>query len=116
MTEALLLFQSILLLPWFERTSFVLALTKVDLFEEKLPHSPVSRYFPDYTGSDLDSESVRNFFIRKFLALNHEESTIIHVLCVDATNTDHVRKELRKIEELVSGRAGSVGIYDRGLD
>ena len=27
-------------------------LNKIDLFAEKLPHSPLGDYFPDYTGGD----------------------------------------------------------------
>lgn len=87
---------------WCKSSLVVLFLTKLDLFEKKLPHSPVSKYFPDYTGSDTDSESAREFFISKFLSMNRVQGRAIHVLCVDATNTDHVRKELRKLEVLLS--------------
>lgn len=102
MQEALLLFESLMSLTWFKSSLVVLFLTKLDLFEKKLPHSPVSKYFPDYTGSDTDSESAREFFISKFLSMNRVQGRTIHVLCVDATNTDHVRKELRKLEVLLS--------------
>ena len=41
--------------PLCSRTSYVLVrkilfLNKIDLFAEKLPVSPLSDYFPDYTG------------------------------------------------------------------
>lgn len=102
MREALLQFEALMSFTWFKSSLIVLFLTKLDLFEKKLPKSPISEYFPDYTGSDTDSESAREFFISKFLSLNLKEGKTIHVLCVDATNTDHVRKELRKLEILLS--------------
>lgn len=102
MQEALLLFESLTSGGWFRRSLIILFLTKLDLFEKKLRHSPVSKYFPDYTGSDTDSESVREFFINKFLSMALKGGRTIHVLCVDATNTDQVRKEFRKLEILLS--------------
>lgn len=108
MEEALRLFELMISLTWSKGSSIVLLLTKLDLFEKKLPHSPVRNYIPEYAGSDVDSEGAKEFFIRTFLSLNHEESRSIHVRCVSATNTDHVREELRKIESLVSGKLPQV--------
>ena len=53
MQEALTLFDSICNSKWFTSTSMILFLNKVDLFKEKLTKSPLSDYFPDYTGTPL---------------------------------------------------------------
>ena len=50
MQEALTLFDSICNSRWFEKTSIILFLNKIDIFREKLPSSPMVDYFPDYTG------------------------------------------------------------------
>jgi guanine nucleotide-binding protein G(i) subunit alpha len=50
MQEALTLFDSICNSRWFVKTSIILFLNKIDLFAEKLPHSPMGDYFPDYMG------------------------------------------------------------------
>ena len=55
MQDSRLLFEWIMSLARFKYSHIVLFLTKVDLFEKKVPHAPVSDYFPDYTGSDMDS-------------------------------------------------------------
>jgi guanine nucleotide-binding protein G(i) subunit alpha len=52
MQEALTLFDSICNSRWFVKTSIILFLNKIDLFKEKLPLSPMSKYFPDFTGGD----------------------------------------------------------------
>lgn len=50
MQEALTLFDSICNSKWFVKTSIILFLNKIDLFKDKLPKSPLSKYFPDYEG------------------------------------------------------------------
>lgn len=51
MAEALTLFDSICNSRWFVKTSMILFLNKIDLFKDKLPKSPMGKYFPDYTGN-----------------------------------------------------------------
>ncbi|KAL3318400.1 Guanine nucleotide-binding protein G(i) subunit alpha-1 [Cichlidogyrus casuarinus] len=48
--ESMNLFDSICNNKWFQKTSIILFLNKKDLFEKKLCTSPLSTYFPDYTG------------------------------------------------------------------
>jgi hypothetical protein len=48
MQEALTLFDSICNSRWFVKTSIILFLNKIDLFREKLPHSPLDHYFPEF--------------------------------------------------------------------
>src|SRR4051794_27105646 len=50
MMESLVLFDSVVNSRWFMRTSIILFLNKVDLFKQKLSRSPLSNYFPDYSG------------------------------------------------------------------
>jgi guanine nucleotide-binding protein subunit alpha len=48
--EALDLFHSICQSQWFTRTAVQLVFNKTDLFREKLKHSPLEVYFPDFQG------------------------------------------------------------------
>ena len=50
MHEALTLFDSICNSRWFIKTSIILFLNKIDRFKEKLPISPLNKYFPDFDG------------------------------------------------------------------
>ena len=53
MVESLKLFDSIVNNEWFVGTSVILFLNKKDLFEEKIPHSPITIIFDDYTGKQV---------------------------------------------------------------
>lgn len=50
MLESIALFESIVNSRWFNNTSVMLFLNKVDLFKEKVLRVPLERYFPDYGG------------------------------------------------------------------
>lgn len=52
MQEALTLFDSICNSRWFVKTSIILFLNKIDRFREKLPISPMRKYFNDYEGNE----------------------------------------------------------------
>lgn len=67
MQEALTLFDSICNSRWFVKTSIILFLNKIDRFKDKLPISPLNRYFPDYEGIYTDKivpSIVRNLNLR----------------------------------------------------
>ena len=51
MIESLKLFDSIVNNEWFTDTSVILFLNKKDLFEEKIPVSPLTICFPEYAGN-----------------------------------------------------------------
>jgi G-protein alpha subunit. len=55
MVESLKLFDSIVNNEWFFGKSVILFLNKKDLFEEKIPYSPITIIFPDYTGKQINS-------------------------------------------------------------
>lgn len=51
MHESMKLFESICNNRWFEKTSIILFLNKTDLFKDKIPRSPLTICFPEYTGT-----------------------------------------------------------------
>ena len=50
MEESKALFKTIITYPWFQRSSVILFLNKTDILEEKITHSHLVNYFPEYTG------------------------------------------------------------------
>lgn len=44
------LFQTIITYQWFKKTSVILFLNKIDLLKEKIMHSHLGDYFPDFDG------------------------------------------------------------------
>ncbi|KAI5478686.1 WD repeat protein, Quinonprotein alcohol dehydrogenase-like protein [Pseudohyphozyma bogoriensis] len=101
--EASMLFESISSSRWFERSSFVLLLNKVDLFSAKLSVSPLENYYPDYPGG-ADYETAANFVRNKFLSLDKKKETrrrpiYPHLTC--ATDTTQVQVVLAAVMDTV---------------
>ncbi|KAG8799667.1 hypothetical protein FRC17_007064, partial [Serendipita sp. 399] len=48
----------------------ILFLNKEDLFIEKIAHSPIKRYFPDYEGGSSSVKDGQAYFKRRFLHLH----------------------------------------------
>jgi guanine nucleotide-binding protein G(i) subunit alpha len=51
------------------RTSIILFLNKVDLFKQKLSRSPLSNYFPDYSGGN-DVNRAAKYLLWRFNQVN----------------------------------------------
>ncbi|GAA6064000.1 hypothetical protein JCM10212_000154 [Sporobolomyces blumeae] len=106
LAEASMLFESLAGSRWFDRSSFILLLNKVDLFELKLksPNSPLRRYFPDYAGPPEDVSAACAFMKAKFVALNTKKDRPLycHVTC--ATDTGQVRVVIAAVMDTVLNR------------
>ncbi|KNZ79780.1 Guanine nucleotide-binding protein subunit alpha [Termitomyces sp. J132] len=101
MQEALTLFDSICNSRWFVKTSIILFLNKIDLFAEKLPRSPLSDYFPDFTGGD-NYDAACEYLLRRFVSLNQSAATkqiYAHYTC--ATDTQQIKFVLSAIQDIL---------------
>ncbi|KNZ56638.1 guanine nucleotide-binding protein subunit alpha [Puccinia sorghi] len=77
MEEALNLFDSVCNSRWFSKTSMILFLNKIDIFKQKVVHSPVQNFFPEFATPHSNAEIWKpsaDFFRKKFLDLNHSPS------------------------------------------
>ncbi|KAL5485495.1 hypothetical protein ACEPAI_8137 [Sanghuangporus weigelae] len=101
MQEALTLFDSICNSRWFVKTSIILFLNKIDLFAEKLPHSPLGDYFPDYAGGD-NYDAACEYLLHRFVSLNQNAATkqiYAHYTC--ATDTQQIKFVLSAIQDIL---------------
>lgn len=101
MQEALILFESIMSLTWFKRSSIILFLNKIDLFKEKLADKPVRDYFPDYTGSNDDYNEAARYFANKFRGLNRTEDREIYVHYTNATDTNLLSITMKSVQDTI---------------
>lgn len=85
MMESLVLFDSVVNSRWFMRTSIILFLNKVDLFRQKLGRSPLSNYFPDYSGGN-DVNRAAKYLLWRFNQVNRAHLNL-YPQYVDITNT-----------------------------
>lgn len=97
--ESLVLFDSVVNLRWFARTSIVLFLNKIDVFAEKLAHSPLENYFPDYTGGN-DLGKAAKYILWRFKQVNRSNLTIYpHV--TQATDTHNIQVVFAAVQETI---------------
>ena len=101
MQEALLLFESIMSLTWFRKSSIILFLNKMDLFTEKLADKPIKDYFPDYTGKADDYNAASGYFAEKFRALNRTEDREIYVHFTNATDTNLLKITMQSVQDTI---------------
>ena len=96
-----MLFESILSLPWFRRSSFILFLNKMDLFKQKLSEKPIKDYFPDYTGAKGDYEAGSKYFSKKFCSLNRNEEREVYVHYTNATDTNLLNLTMKSVQDTI---------------
>jgi len=99
MMESLVLFDSVVNSRWFMRTSIILFLNKVDLFRQKLGRSPLSNYFPDYSGgSDINRAS--KYLLWRFNQVNRAHLNLYPHL-TQATDTSNIRLVFAAVKETI---------------
>ncbi|KAK9453213.1 guanine nucleotide binding protein, alpha subunit [Dipodascopsis uninucleata] len=99
MLESMILFDSVVNSRWFVRTSIVLFLNKIDIFQEKLKKVALSSWFHDYDGGD-DLHKAAKFILWRFTQLNRSGLNIYPHL-TQATNTSNIRLVFAAVEETI---------------
>merc|ERR1719259_1628577 len=91
MEESKALFKTIITYPWFQNSSIILFLNKKDLLEEKIMHSHLVDYFPEFQGEKHDDKAARQFVLEMYLAQNPdpERACSSHFTC--ATDTENIK-------------------------
>lgn len=99
MMESLVLFDSVVNSRWFVRTSIILFLNKVDLFKVKLLRSPLSNYFPDYSGGN-DVNRAAKYLLWRFNQVNRAHLNLYPHL-TQATDTSNIRLVFAAVKETI---------------
>ncbi|BGP58701.1 hypothetical protein JCM8202_005737 [Rhodotorula sphaerocarpa] len=93
LAEATMLWESVANSRWFERSSFVLMLNKIDIFATKIRsnEAPLVEYFPDFTGQPGELEAAKQYMKHKFVSLSRKKDRGLYVHLTCATDTDQTR-------------------------
>ncbi|KDQ12024.1 hypothetical protein BOTBODRAFT_57088 [Botryobasidium botryosum FD-172 SS1] len=100
MEESFTLFDSICNSRWFVKTSIILFLNKIDLLKEKLPTSPLVKYFPEYRGGD-NYDAALEFLLAKFTSLNQTPGKQIYAHYTSATDTQQIKFVLNAVQDII---------------
>ncbi|KAI9684365.1 MAG: Guanine nucleotide-binding protein alpha-2 subunit [Trizodia sp. TS-e1964] len=99
MMESLVLFDSVVNSRWFQRTSIILFLNKVDLFKQKLGRSPLANNFPDYSGGN-DVNRAAKYLLWRFNQVNRAHLNLYPHL-TQATDTSNIRLVFAAVKETI---------------
>ncbi|KAK9475345.1 guanine nucleotide-binding protein alpha-3 subunit [Dipodascopsis tothii] len=99
MAESLVLFDSIVNSKWFQRSSLILFLNKIDIFQEKIHRVPLEDYFPAYVGGP-DLANATKFMLWNYTERNRSGLTIYPHL-TQATNTSNIRVVFTAVRETI---------------
>jgi len=100
MQEALTLFDSICNSRWFVKTSIILFLNKIDRFRDKLPKSPMNKYFPDYEGGN-NYEAACDYILDRFVSLNQSDVKQIYTHFTCATDTQQIKFVMAAVNDII---------------
>jgi guanine nucleotide-binding protein G(i) subunit alpha len=101
-------FESWVTSPKFANSSIILLLNNFTRFRDKLPFSPLSTFFPDFSPSETDPEnSARNYILQRFKDANRNGLAIYSFwVDLDLSNNTHLYAALKKtLQHIVQRRA-----------
>ncbi|KAJ3600156.1 hypothetical protein NHX12_034106 [Muraenolepis orangiensis] len=101
MEESKALFRTIITYPWFQNSSVILFLNKKDLLEEKIMHSHLVDYFPEFDGPQRDGQAGREFILKMFVDLNPDSDKIIYSHFTCATDTENIRFVFAAVKDTI---------------
>jgi len=89
--------------------NIVIFFNKIDIFKKKLNISPLSKYYPDYTGGN-DYAEAATFFAKRFLSLNANKERTVSTHLTWATDTRHcstiVKLTIQSLQQYALACAG----------
>lgn len=99
MDESLVLFESVVNSRWFARSSVILFLNKVDVFQHKIRRVPLEKFFPEYTGGP-DVQKAARYVLWRFTQLNRAKLPIYPHL-TQATDTKDIEQVFMDIKDTI---------------
>ena len=102
--------------PKFTGSSIILILNSFSRFREKLQHSPLTTFFPDYTPptGDVDPEtSARQYILRRFKDVNRNRLSIYSFwVDLDMSDNQHLYAALKKTLQHIQQRKARSEVWD----
>uniref|UniRef100_F6R1I0 Uncharacterized protein n=1 Tax=Ciona intestinalis TaxID=7719 RepID=F6R1I0_CIOIN len=102
--ESCALFRAIVNCQWFKRTSVILFLNKTDVLEEKIQHSHMNDYFPEYDGPRHDATAAKFFILSQYQqnfgeTKKSKRTLYSHFTC--ATDTENIKFVFKAIKDII---------------
>ncbi|KAJ7058442.1 guanine nucleotide binding protein, alpha subunit [Mycena amicta] len=98
--ESLVLFENVINSRWFIRTSIILFLNKVDVFQKKLTKIPFERYFPEFVGGNANAAAVK-YVLWCLMRQNICVRQSVYPYLTQATDTENIRMVFGQVRETI---------------
>ncbi|KAJ5775827.1 guanine nucleotide-binding protein alpha-2 subunit [Penicillium nucicola] len=113
MRDAMKLFDSFANGDYFKSKPILLVLDKLDIFEEKLRHSPIYGHFPEFNDSDTTLWGAVEYFGGLFKQINKTQGRDIYVHYTNTTDTASLKSMMALMYQMVwAQKLRSHGILD----
>tara|TARA_R110002003_G_scaffold70_5_gene6333 strand:+ start:6682 stop:7986 length:1305 start_codon:yes stop_codon:yes gene_type:complete len=98
----------------FTDSSVILLLNNFTRFREKLPHSPLETFFPEYVPSEIDPEtSARQYILRRFKDVNRNRLAIYSFwVDLDLSDNAHLYAALKKTLQHIQQRRAREEVWN----
>jgi len=101
LNEAVNVFDTIVNNRQYEKISIILFLNKTDLLTEKVPHSDIRQYFPDFTGDHRKVEDVQKYILDRFDETRRDRTRQFFYHYTTAIDTENIRRVFRDCKEII---------------
>ncbi|KAF1845334.1 uncharacterized protein K460DRAFT_430247 [Cucurbitaria berberidis CBS 394.84] len=100
--------------PKFTGSSIILLLNNFTRFREKLQHSPLASFFPDYVPNDTEPEtSARQYILRRFKDVNRNQLSIYSFwVDLDMSENQHLYAALKKTLQHIQQRKARSEVWN----
>lgn len=98
--ESANLFRQLITNRWFSGIDVLLFLNKIDLFQEKIKHIPLTVAYPSYSGPQ-EYEPSAHFIRKKFEALNDNPKRVIYSSLVCATDSKNIAIVFNSVSDIL---------------
>uniref|UniRef100_A0A3P9I279 Guanine nucleotide-binding protein subunit alpha n=1 Tax=Oryzias latipes TaxID=8090 RepID=A0A3P9I279_ORYLA len=97
--ESLALFETIMSYKWFQESSTILFLNKMDLLEEKITTSHLADYFPEFTGPQRDAEAAKKFILKMYVDRHTGRHKPLYTHYTCATDTENIKVVFKAVKD-----------------
>ncbi|XP_037114563.1 guanine nucleotide-binding protein subunit alpha-14-like [Syngnathus acus] len=101
MEESKALFKTIITYSWFQSSSIILFLNKTDILQEKILHSHLADYFPQFSGPRQDALAAQEFILQMYQEQNPNKDKKLYSHFTCATDTENIRFVFAAVKDTI---------------
>nr|XP_061804611.1 guanine nucleotide-binding protein subunit alpha-14-like [Nerophis lumbriciformis] len=101
MQESRALFKTIISYSWFQSSSIILFLNKTDILQEKIQHSHLADYFPQFSGPRQDACAAQEFILKMYQDQNPDRDKKLYPHFTCATDTENIRFVFAAVKDTI---------------